>query len=818
MLQHTQNKNKMLTEQVRDTITQTSCYHCGEDCPNNAISLDDKRFCCRGCQSVYLLLQETGLCHYYQLNEHAGINLREENRKDKFAFLEEAPIQQALIRFRNGKETHVNFYIPYIHCSSCMYLLEQLHRINPGVIRTDVQFLKKEAGIIFDENKLSLRELVELLSSLGYEPHISLQQMQKTRPKVARNLIYRLGVAGFCFGNIMLLSFPEYFSEDVQQEQYLGIIFRYLSLLLSLPVFFYCASIFLKSAWKGLRNKHINVDFPVAIAIIATFGRSIVDVLLHHGSGYFDSLSGIVFFMLVGRVLQDKTYGSLSFDRDYTDYFPIAATLIKDEKMVSCPLPEIKAGDTLKIHNNELIPADGILSRGKARIDYSFVTGESVPVICAMGEMIYAGGKQLGSDIEMLTVKEVAQSYLTSLWNKEHLQEDHEAKQHEAHSFVHALATNFTWIVLAIALLTALYWANHDTAKIWPAVTTILIIACPCALLLTSTFTRGYLLRILGKNGLFLRNAHVIEPLGNLSHLVFDKTGTLTATEQMRAAHFGAILSQEDQNIIASITHPTTHAMSRPVRNILQNARLYEVFDFKEYPGLGVSGTVKGKTVKIGTVGWMDASAYTIDQKGTALLIEIDGEAKGYFILSQGLRQGISGLFTKLQELAQISMLSGDMPHQESLLRSVAGNKPKLLFRQQPADKLNYVKALQEQGQIVGMIGDGLNDAGALKQSNVGICIAEDTNSFSPAGDAILKGDQLQVLDKMVRLCKSSRLIIILCFSFSFLYNTIGLFLAVQAKLSPIAAAILMPCSTLSIIFLTYVVSNIRSKQLGLKC
>jgi len=807
----------MVNETVLQTAKATVCYHCGEDCPNNSIRYDDKVFCCSGCQTVYTLLQENGLCNYYNLNEHAGINRREVIRKDKFAFLEDQSIRQALIRFKNETETHVTFYIPYIHCSSCMYLLEQLYRIHPGVIRTDINFLKKEASIIFNEKQLPLRALVELLTELGYEPHLSLQQMKQEKPKVNRRLVYRLGVAGFCFGNIMLMSFPGYFSEDVQQEVYLGSIFRYLNLLLALPVFFYCSSIFLVSAWKGLKHKHINIDFPVAIAIMATFGRSIVDVLFQQGAGYFDSLSGIVFFMLIGRVVQDKTYGTLSFERDYTDYFPIAATVIKDGQTIARPLPDIKAGDTLKIHNNELVPADGILVRGKAQIDYSFVTGESIPVLPETGEIIYAGGKQLGADIELLTVKEVAQSYLTGLWNKEHQQDDAAIKAHETQSFVHKLATNFTWIVLAIALITGLYWWAHDPAKIWPSVTAILIIACPCALLLTSTFTRGYILRILGRNGLYLRNAHVIEPLGKLNHLVFDKTGTLTAAEQISATHYGPELTIEEQQLIASLTHPTTHAMSRPVRAILNHDHLYEVFGFHEYPGLGVSGTVNGKEVRIGTAGFMQRSTADITQKGTILLVTIDEEDKGYFVLTQGLRKGIEGLLHSLQKLLRISMLSGDMPHQAKLLQQVAGPDVSLHFQQQPHDKLAYVQQLQEQGNMVGMIGDGLNDAGALKQSNVGICIAEDTNSFTPAGDAILKGTQLHMLDKLILMSRSSRLIIILCFSFSFLYNTVGLILAVQAKLSPIAAAILMPCSTLSIILLTYIVSKIRSKKLGLK-
>jgi Cu+-exporting ATPase len=297
---------------------------------------------------------------------------------------------------------------------------------------------------------------------------------------------------------------------------------------------------------------------------------------------------------------------------------------------------------------------------------------------------------------------------------------------------------------------------------------------------------------------------------------VFDKTGTLTAAEQITASHYGAMLTIAEQQLIASLTQPTTHALSRPVRAIMNHEQLFEVFDFQEYPGLGVSGTVNGKQVRIGTPGFMQKNTEHITQKGTILLITIDDEDKGYFVLMQGLRHGIGDLLQRLKKFLSISMLSGDLPHQARLLQEVAGPDVSLHFQQQPHDKLSYVQQLQKEGKTVGMIGDGLNDAGALKQSNVGICIAEDTNSFTPAGDAILKGTQLHMLDKLILMSKSSRLIIILCFSFSFLYNTVGLILAVQAKLSPVAAAVLMPCSTLSIILLTYIVSKICSKKLGL--
>lgn len=798
---------------TQQLFARKKCFHCGEDCPDASLKVDEKYFCCNGCLSVYQLLNKTGLCSYYDLNPNAGINRRKEDRTNKFAYLDETSIQQSLIKFREGGQIHVTFYIPFIHCSSCVYLLQNLHRLHQGIVRSDIQFLKKEVSIIYKENKISLRSVVELLSDIGYEPHISLNELENRKSKVNRSLIYKLGVAGFCFGNIMLLSFPEYFSHDANQELFLGNIFRYLNVILALPVFFYSASPFFISGWKGLKHRHLNIDFPVALAILATFVRSLTEVFSSSGGGYFDSMAGIVFFMLVGRVLQDKTYKQLSFERNYTDYFPAAATVIdKSGREIPTPLPKIKAGDELRIFNNELVIADGILTKGNAQIDYSFVTGESVPVKKEIGELIYAGGKQLGGVIEMLTVKEVAQSYLTALWNRDAggMQE----KDNERASFVHKLAQNFTLIVLSIAFVAAMFWWKNDPSKIWPSVTAVLIIACPCGLLLTSTFTNGYLMRILGKNGLFLRNAHVIEPLGKLNHIVFDKTGTITSSRSMQA-DLKAGLTETEKKYIASLAIPTTHSLSKPVKKLLGTDKVLPVAGFKEHPGLGAEGVVEEHFIRIGTSSFMKTDLQP-GEKGTILWIEIDGRIRGYFVLEQSLREGLKEMFDRLKQKVKFSLLSGDGAYQRSYFSENLG-EIEMQFEQKPEEKLQYIRKLQNEGKIVGMTGDGLNDAGALKASDVGICIAEDTHQFTPAGDVILEGDKLKYFDRFIRLCSGSKNIIRTCFGFSVIYNVVGIFFAVQGLLSPLMAAILMPSSTLTIVSLTFITSRIAAKRLGLK-
>lgn len=802
-------------KQPENNTLNNTCYHCGASNPNHNLSIDDKIFCCQGCLSVYQLLNKVGLCAYYDLNEAAGINKRQENRADRFSFLEDAEIEQQLITFKNDIETHVQFYIPYIHCSSCVYLLERLNQLNEGVKRVDIQFLKKEVCIIFRHKEISLRALVELLSFIGYEPHISLQQLPEKKSTVNKQLIYRVGVAGFCFGNIMLLSFPEYVSIGDIREAQLVNIFRYLNLLLGLPVFFYSAMEFFSSAAKGLRQKFINIDAPVSLAVITCFVRSVVDILSGTGAGYLDSMAGIVFFMLVGKILQAKTYSQLSFERDYTNYFPIAATVVKDNVVIPTPLKKIKLNDTLRIHHQELIPADGILVKGSAQIDYSFVTGESTPVEVPMGSIVYAGGKQLGSEIEILTIKEVAQGYLTSLWNrnKDIAKNDEVISKNNP---VHYIGKFFTLEILLIAFGAAIFWwYKGDYATLWKSFTAVLIVACPCALLLTSTFTDGFILRILERNGVFLRTAKIINPLGKITSLVFDKTGTLTSSNAMEASYEGKKLSEHQERLIASLTIPTLHPMAEPVNKLFKCKTYYPVIDFKEAPGLGVSGWVDNSFVEIGTASFLEIPKQA-KSKATQLIVRIDGEVLGTLSLQQHIRKGVKDMFVQLANKIKCVILSGDTDHQHDYLKKQLGEETQFNFNCSPQDKLSYIKAEQANGAYVGMVGDGLNDAGALLESNVGISVVDDISSFTPAADAIIEGDKLERLPAIMRLCAQSNKIIKTCFIFSLIYNLTGVYFAVQGLLSPLIAAILMPLSTLTIVIITYAFSNIMAKRLSL--
>lgn len=782
------------------------CEHCGLECSSDNIRLGEQIFCCEGCKMVYSLINENGLCNYYNLNDHPGINQKNQIRQNKFSFLDDDSVVNQLISFKNQEFTQITFYLPTIHCSSCLYLLENIHKFNRGVVSCEINFSKKEGKIKFNHFEVSLREVAELLTRLGYEPHISLKDVAGAKPKTSKSMIYKLGIAGFCFSNIMMMSFPEYLGLHESEKNILEV-FRYMNFLLALPTFFYSATQFFSSAWAGLRNNFLNIDAPISLAIIVTFTRSVFEIYSGTGGGYFDSMSGIIFFMLLGRVIQDKTYQHIEFDRDYTSYFPIAVISLVDGEEVPVQVSNLKKGDIIRIYNEEIIPVDGILSRGSALIDYSFVTGESEVNIIEIGEIVYAGGKQVGPAIDMLILKDVSQSYLTQLWKQTKVKT---SVQQDQKSFIHFLSRYFSYIVFSISGLSALYWWFADPSKMLLAATAVLIVACPCALLLSNSFANGFVLRLLGYNQFFLKDAVSIEFIAGLKQIVFDKTGTLTDAHRNEVDYEGSELNEIEKNWISAASKQSKHPLSKALVDFLNQKQTTEVLKLTEFPGQGISCVFKDATIRLGTEEFT-GQQHSSDKRSRVCVL-INGEFKGKFYIENHYREMADEVIAKLKNRFKLSVLSGDNDKEADNLRQVFGKDSVILFNQKPEDKLAFINSLQKQKLAVMMVGDGLNDAGALMQSDVGIAIADKGNNFTPASDVILGAESFKKLPALLSLCADGKKIIIGSFIISILYNIIGIYYSVTAQLSPIIAAVLMPASTFSIIIFTYSTSIIMAK------
>ena len=780
--------------------------------------MDSKAFCCEGCRQVYLLLNENNLCTYYNFDKSPGIKAKGKFISDRFAYLDDEITAQKLVQFSSETQTNVTFSLPQMHCSSCVFLLENLHRIEPGITKSQTNFQRKEVFIIFDPTQISLRKVVELLAFIGYEPAISLKDStQKKVFSYNKKQIYQIGVAGFCFSNIMMLSFPEYFSSGNIEQAGLKATFTWLNLFLSLPVLFFSASSIFISAFKGLRQKFLNIDAPIALAIIVTFSRSYYEIISGHGAGYLDSGTGIVFFMLIGRWFQNKTYDSFSFDRDYKSYFPLGVSVMENGVEKNIPVTLLKKGDCIIIRNEEMIPADALLIKGNAHVDYSFVSGESTPLRKNKGELIYAGGKQTGSAIELEIINEVSQSYITQLWNNDIFKHQKNKEQ----SFIHPWSRYFTLALFSVAICTAIFWAFTDTGKLLPAVTAVLIVACPCSLLLSATFTYGNMLRIFGKNKLYLKNAGVIESLAKTTDIVFDKTGTITQNQSSIVSYNGTPLSSRELAAVQAVTRQSSHPLSKIITNnlgSLQSGQLLTVESFKEFTGKGIEAMVNGLPVKIGSAAFVnelyDAAGY---DTGSHIHVLLNKVHMGAFTISNEYRPGIKEAITLLQQKKyELHLLSGDNDTERTTLTKLFGKNTAVQFNQTPQNKLDTIKQLQEQHKNVLMLGDGLNDAGALMQSDTGIAVSDSTAQFSPASDAIIDGGKVGNIHQFLAYARSGKKIVAASFILSILYNFAGLSFAIQGTLSPIVAAILMPASSISIVLLVTLLSSVSAKRIGL--
>lgn len=798
--------------------TALQCYHCGEICDTSFTS-DKKYFCCDGCKFVYQLLQENDLCNYYELSERPGIKVRGKFSSQRFAYLDNEEVKRKLLRFDDGNQCHVHFYLPQMHCASCIWLLENLHTIDSGILFSKSNFQRKEVFIAFDPLKISLRKVVELLAFIGYEPYISFDEAGKKKgKKINRTKIFKIGVAGFCFSNIMMLSFPEYFSSGNIGNSDLQKVFTYLTLVLSIPVFFYGANEFFISAWKGLRLKWLNIDAPIALAILVTFGRSVYEILSGTGAGYLDSMSGIVFFMLIGRWFQDKTYDSFSFDRDYKSYFPLGVTVIKNGAEENTTISTLKKGDRILVRQHEMIPADACILSGEGNIDYSFVSGENTPVQKRKGELVYAGGKQLGSTIEMEVINPVAQSYITQLWNNDVFTQ----QKNKDISFIHPWSRYFTLVLFMIAGSAALYWSFNDTTNIWPSVTAALIVACPCSLLLSSTFTFGNMLRHFGKNKFYLKNASVIEALSKINTIVFDKTGTLTHSSHATVSYEGEKLSPAEINMIYSLAKESVHPLSRIIKQeLLLSNKIHTLplTGFNETAGKGVEGDISEIKIRLGSKEFIENSRKNINTSFTGeVYVSFNEIKKGVFKITNQYRQGVGEMIRSLSsEKFKLHLLSGDNEAERKTLQSLFDDTS-LLFQQTPQEKLDFINKYKTENKNakVLMLGDGLNDAGALKQSDVGVAVSENTSQFTPACDAILDSSMVNKLHRFIHYARSGKNVITWSFILSILYNVVGLSFAVQGLLSPLVAAILMPASSISIVAFVTLATTWSARRKGL--
>lgn len=786
------------SQSKRQIESKQNCFHCGDLCANEHVFFDEKSFCCHGCKSVYELLKSCDLDNYYTYADTPGIKRLKAPAKGAFAYLDDPVISRRIVQYASPEMEKVKFRLPAMHCASCIWLIENFKKLVPGVLQSRVNFVKREGVFTYNPAELSLRQLVEQLAAIGYEPELNFNETDKKSGKrIFKRLVYQIGVAGFCFGNIMLLSFPEYLSNTESVSEGYRRFFGVLNFSLALPVLLFSARDYLQSGWRAVVRRRVNMDVPISLGILALFLRSSYEIFVEGGGGYMDSLAALIFFLLIGKWIQQRTYDSLSFERDYKSYFPISVQRLVNGAEVATAIDRIEVGDRFRVRSGELIPVDAELVTGKGKIDYSFVSGESEPVDISAGTGIFAGGRQVGASIDLVATKRVDQSYLTSLWNAE----ENQKEEHDLEVLADRVGRHFTTVVILISALTAVYWYFTDASVLLNAVSAVLIVACPCALALSFPFAFGNAVRLLGRQGFYLKNTQAMAKMAEIRQIVFDKTGTLTRKGQTQVNFEGVELSDFDSAVIHSLTSQSSHPLSRYIAGYFSEAPKAVPFsDFREIAGKGIRAKVDGKEVRIGSAAFTGARKTRENALRSLVYYAVDGEVLGRFHIDKNYHPRLKPIIDALKKQFDLFLVSGDSEEERKRIETLFGQKSGIYFNQRPHEKQRLIEDLRKSGKSTAMIGDGLNDAGAIRASDFGVSVADDVFRFSPASDAILSSSSFNRLNDFFTYAGASLKVVKWSFVFSFLYNAVGIFFAVQGLLTPVIAAVLMPLSSLTVV------------------
>jgi Cu+-exporting ATPase len=796
-------KAGVLTEGLNQAIVSNTkeCAHCGLPCDEHVVLESDLSFCCSGCAAVFTLLNDSNMCRYYE--DGKGLT-PESTEVGGLDFLDEAETADKFKIFSQGDTVQYKFRIPGMHCNSCIYLLERLDRLNPSVLSSRVDFFNKELIVTVKNGPKVLSSLVTLLFSLGYKPDLTLSNNSGAKKSKFSPRAIKIGIAGFCFGNIMMLSFPEYLGLSLDASSVaLKHWFDYISLALSLPVLFYCSSEFFESSYKAIKTRTLNIDLPITLAIVAAFGRSLYELFVMNHSGYFDSMTGIVFLLLTGRYFQDLSYHSLTFDRDYRSYFPLSARLMVNGTSQVVNISKLQENDTIELRNSELLPADAILSSGMVTVDYSFITGESKPVAVQEGEKVYAGAVINGRSAQFKLLGSTDNSRLVKLWAIE------KDKSEVDNSLTEKLNYYFTLGLLLVGAFAFIYQYNvNGLEEAFKSLTSVLIVACPCILLLATTFANGHLLRTLKNNGMFVKNKNTLSQMAKCDTFVFDKTGTLTDNKAFEVDNKTS-LNAEELNMVGFLCHQSVHPYSVAIAHAFYKVN-FQLDAYTDFTGKGLQGLINLNRIKLGSAHFLKQEQRNIGEGQSAIHVEINGVYKGCFLLTHRIRPETNSVLLdlKLQGYA-LYLSSGDNELNPEINHSVF---EETLIKQQPEDKVALVKQLKNQGKVVCMAGDGLNDAPALKEADVAVSVADHENSFFPACDVLLTANALGNLPSLMQMVKAAKWVVIVSFAFSLIYNVIGLYFAITAQLSPLTAAILMPSSSISMLIIAWVMTNAMAK------
>ncbi len=761
------------------------------------------------CQTIYA----AGLQSFYSKTPEGERLAPPPDTANDFHAYDLDEIQADYVDTVDEKRT-INLLIDGIHCAACVWLIEHALYKLPGVLAADVNLTAKRCRICWDNRKTSLSILMQHLAELGYAAvPFDPETAEGALAKRHRGLIYRMAFAGFAMMNLMWVSIALY--SGAAEDEFRDL-FHWVGFLIATPTLLYSGYPFFRHSISGLRSRYLTMDLPIAIGATATYLYSsyITFTGSVEGEVFFDTVVNFIFVILIGRYLEALSKrNALSATRRMLELQPKLATVIEAGIQKTVPIRSVKVGDLVLVRPGENIPVDGVVTDGESAVDESMLTGESQPVRKQVNDMVVAGS--INSE-GAFVVK--AQQVLrhTALAKIIALMDEAQTSKAPIQTLADKIVPWFVVITLTLATLTFVFWVGSDFEKALLAAASVLVVTCPCAFGMATPMSIAVASGVGASNGILIKQGVALESLSRVTHYVFDKTGTLTEGRLKLVERITAegISEQQLLQIAASAEQQSEHGIAKTIVSAAQQYALplFEISQFYASPGRGVEAQIEGNKIIVGTADWMLSHQVILNNAWQLKVDQLEQQGIScVFVASEKKLIGILGLFDTLRDDAKamisdmlanglkVTVLSGDRQQVVNSVTADLGNI-KRMAEVLPADKRRFIQQLQQQGDCVAMVGDGINDSPALIQADVGIALASGTDVSIESADIVLSHNQLSQValarQLATRTLRTIRQNIVLSIS----YNVIMVPLAMMALVSPLLAAITMPISSLLVI------------------
>ncbi|TXT26569.1 MAG: Cu2+-exporting ATPase [Gallionellaceae bacterium] len=795
------------------------CFHCGLPVPGgahyrNLLEGAEREFCCFACQQVCEAIYGAGLQGYYQRTPQGALLAPPPAPPTDIEMYDLDEVQQDFVRCQ-GDMLDAHLLVEGIHCPACVWLIERTMARAPGVLAANVNLAGKRLHLRWDKRRTKLSSLIAELSKVGYtgvpyDPEAAEGALKKAN----RAMLFRLFFAGFAMMNLNLVSIALYSGADSGPFRDF---FHWMGCALATPTLLYSAFPFYKGAWGGLRNARLTMDLPIALGLSVTYAYSLYIIVSGSrvGAVYFDTVTNLTFVILIGRYLEGMyRHQAVAATNRLLDLQPRVATVLLDGEEKLTPVRAVKVGDRVLVKPGSKIPMDGVVREGSSQVDESMLSGESAPVRKNAGDRVAAGTL---NGRGALVVEVGATSQNSTLSRIIRLVEEAQASKAPIQRLADTIVPWFVLATLSCAGIAFFVWSDHFEVALMAA-TSVLIITCPCALGMATPMSIAVASGIGAKHGILVKNGAVLETLSRVTHFVFDKTGTLTEGK-MRVERVIAAAGRDENALLklaAAVERYSEHSVAQAVTRVAEERGLdyrdAAVEGFRATPGAGVEAVLGGQRIVLGTAEWLRRNRVALSDELQAQIAGLESQAKtcvhlavagqhaAVLVLADTLRADAQGLINALRAAGiGMTLLSGDRRQvAEAVARQLGGME--VIAEVLPQDKDKVIRQLQQRGECVAMVGDGVNDAPALIRADVGIALGSGTDVSVESADIVLMQSELDKVRLATLLSRRTLRTIKQNIGLSFAYNIIMVPLAMMARVTPLVAAITMPLSSLLVI------------------